>query len=128
MKSEFDSQLVSLKKMPGTQSKRNYHRTKKFRDQNSTEISIEIPRTSEENKLKASTPICLGASKCIDDSCLLESPVIHLNSDHDQSCEEPFHDIPDSVIFVRPDSVGSVLQEVKSKPKVRKPQSVLTIS
>lgn len=119
--SEFDSHRISFKRMSDTQSKRNYQRAKKFRDQNETVNSIETPRNSEEIDLSASTPIDLETSTCVEDSCLSESPVTRVTSDHDQSREEPFHDVPESVSSVTPDSVGSSPQEVKSEPKIWKP-------
>ena len=103
--SEFDSQRISFRKLSKTQSKRNFHRAKKFRDQNSTvpniENSIEIPRNADSS---TSTPNVLEVSQCANDPCLPESQATHVISDHDHSCEaEQFHDVPDSISSVTPD-------------------------
>ena len=111
--SEFDSNRVSLKRMSVNQSKRNFHRAKRFRHPtgfNHQNASVEVPRNSEENSFSASTPNVLDVSTCIQDPDprLPESPVSHeINSDLDQSCEEPFHDVPDSPTCVTPDLAGS---------------------
>ena len=107
--SEFDSNRISLKKMSVKQSKRNFHRARRFRHPtgvNNQDTSLELPRKEEENVFSASTPNSLEVSQCIQDPtpCLPQSPVNHEeNSDQDQSCEEQFHDIPDSPNCVSPD-------------------------
>ena len=122
---QFDKHRISVKKLSETQSKRNFHRAKKFRepskDINLTKNSIEMPRNSE--KIVCSTPVpnVLETSQCIEDGCLLESPITHVSSDHDQSCEEPFHDVCDSMSDVTPDVFGSASNEINYEPKVLKP-------
>lgn len=125
--SEFDSERKSFKKLSKNQSKRNFERAKNFRDQNSvesqTDNSIETPRNSEEVTHSTSTPNPIDVSHCTSDSCLLASPVIHVetvtHSDHDHSHEEQFHDVSDSTTnFVTPDLAAS-------KPSVPEEKSVI---
>ena len=118
--SEFDSQHTSFRKMSNAQTKRNFHRAKKFRDKINDESivkdPIENPRNSDSS---ASTPNVLDVSQC--DPCLPpglpESPATHVIPDHKQSCEaEQSHDGPDSSTpFVTPVSNGSNSNGLKKK-------------
>ena len=116
--SEFDSKRVSFRKMSKAQSKRNFNRAKKFRDQNSNiENQIEIARNSDSS---APTPDVLDVSQCVEDPCLPESPVIHVPLDHNHSCEaEQFHDVLDSMPSVTPDRSNPC--ELKEETEIRKP-------
>ena len=105
----FDTNRISFKKMSETQCRRNFNRTKKFRkDQSSATDSIEAPRNSDEIIHSTPVPNVLEASQCISDPCLPESPVTHVTSDPDLSCEEPFHDVCDSLISDTPEKPGSI--------------------
>ena len=118
--SEYDSERVSFRKMSKAQSRRNFIRAKKFRDQNSSsEKQIEIARSSD---LSTTAPDVLDVSQCVEDPCLPESPVTHVTPDQNHSCEaEQFHDVPDSMPPSTPDLVGSKPCELKEETEIRKP-------
>ena len=65
LNSDFNPQNVSYKKLSENQSKRNYHRAKRFREEKDN--SIEHPRNFE---IRHSTPVrdILDPSDCINDS------------------------------------------------------------
>ena len=124
--SEFNSNQNSFKKLSKNQSKRNFHRARNFRCQDTPESqnenSIEMPRNSEENNLSESTLNVLEVSHCIEDPCLSENPATRKpppNSEHDLSCDEPFHDVSESPNCVTPELIGSNSSSLE--PKAEKP-------
>ena len=126
----FDKSRISFKKMSETQLKRQYHRTRNFTKKEKD--TIEAPRKSDEINQSTPVPFVLDTSQCVSEDCLpeSESPVTHANSDHDQSCEEPFHDVCDSFISEPPEKIGSISHldpqvansvEIKLEPKISQP-------
>ena len=110
--------------MSETQCKRNFNRTRKFnkpvKDQSSAKDCTEAPRHSEEIIHSTPVPNVLEASQCIYDPCLPETPITHVSADHDESCEEPFHDVYDSLIVDTPDKPGSNTPEIPDSIRITK--------
>ena len=130
----FDKSRISFRKMSETQCKRQYYRTRNYppKNQKLAKDIIEAPRKSEEIIHSTPVPFVLDTSQCIPEECLPESPVTHAVSDHDQSCEESFHDVCDSLVIPEsPEKIGSVSHldpqvpdpvEIKMKPKISRPK------